>query len=328
MTLMIPLPTGKNTSGPVKVTDPVVKNILSTLPGAVASKNISAPNPSTVGQPSGGGTRSVAPAGGGGGVVRPDKTNDIRLQEAGLAAVDSQLNTGLGSISAALAKLLGQYDTETGTNEGIYKTQSETNQNNLQKNKQTALVNAAAGRQGLFGTLAAIGALNGSGIEVANRAVQKGANDDLAGAADSYGTNQSGLDTAIGQYRQDDKMRRENAETAAENARLNARSEAAKTRMTLFTNLANNWAEMGDAAKARSYTEQAAALYPEMARTTIPNAAINYTGAAFSPGQLQNYIAGADSTAVTTTPTGGDRGTLPGLIAAPGKKKQQIVAAV
>lgn len=267
-------------------------------------------------------TAPTDPNGSGSGTARVDRSNDIAIQLAGLGAVDTQLGTGLSAIDKALAKLLGNYDTETNTNEGIYKTQSETNQNNLQKNKQTALVNAAQGRQGLFGTLASLGALSGSGIDLANRAVQKGANDDLSGAADTFGENQTVLDTAIGQYRQDDKMRRENANTAAENARLNARSEAAKTRMTLFTNLANNYAEMGDAAEAKRYTDMAAALYPEMARTTIPNANISYTGAAFSPGALQNYIAGADSTAVSTTaPTPG--GSLPGLIATPSKRRQQ-----
>lgn len=325
MALMIPMPgMPKTTSGPTNVTDPVVKNILSTLPGAVASQNISAPNPSTVGQP----TRTTptgAPTGGGG-TARPDKSNDIRLAQAGLGAVDTQLNTGLGSISAALAKLMGQYDTEANTNEGIYKTQGETNQNNLQKNKQTALVNAAQGRQGLYGTLASLGALNGSGIDLAGRAVQKGANDDLAGAADSFGENKSTLDTAIGQFRQDDKMRRENADTAAENARLNARAEAAKTRMTLFTQLANSYADMGNAAEAARYTNMAAELYPEMARTSVPNANIAYSGAAFSPGALQNYIAGADSTVVKATPAAG--GALPGLIATPTKRReQQAVAA-
>lgn len=269
----------------------------------------------------GGSSTSAAPSdpnGGGGGGV--DKSNDIALQLAGLNAVGEQESAGLSAIEKALAKLLGQYDTEAGSNEGTYKTQSETNQNNLQKNKQTAFVNAAQGRRGLFGTLAALGALNGSGIDLANRAVQKGANDDLSGAADSYGTNQSTLDTAIGQFRQEDKMRRENADTAAENARTNTRGESAKSRMEFYTNLANDYAAMGNAAEAKRYTDLAASMYPAMARTNIPNSNIAYTGAAFTPGTLQNYIGGADSTLVTATPTQGGQ-TIPGLVASPVKRK-------
>lgn len=248
-----------------------------------------------------------------------DKSNDIALQMAGLGAVDSQLGTGLGSIDTALSRLNGQYDTETTANEGDYRVQGETNQNNLQKSKQTALVNAAQGRRGLFGTLAGLGALNGSGIDLANRAVAKGANDDLAGAGENYSSNQQALDTAIGVFRREDKMRRENAVTAADNARTNVRNEAAKSRMSFLSNLANDYSAQGDEAPAKKYAAQAAALYPELAKTSIPNSNIAYTGAAFTPGSLASYLAGANSTQVSTTPTQG--GSLPGLVASPTKKK-------
>lgn len=253
--------------------------------------------------------------------AKVDKSNDIALQNAGLAAVDSQLTTGLGSIDGALSKLTGQYDTEKTRNEGNYTEQSNTNQNNLQKNKQTALVNASQGRQGLFGTLSSLGALNGSGIELANRAVQKGANDDLSGAADAFAGNQSGLDTAIGTFRDEDKARRENASTSADNARINARNDAATKRLAYFGNLVNDYSAQGDEAQAKTYTDQAAALYPEIAKTSVPNANISYSGAAFTPSTLSSYLAGADSTVVNATPTQGGGG-LPGLVASPTKRKQ------
>lgn len=255
-----------------------------------------------------------------------DKSNDIALQNAGLNAVDQQYGTGISSINKALGNLLGQYNTEAQSNEKNYSTQSDTNQNNLQKNKQTALVNAAQGRQGLFGTLASLGALNGSGLELATRAVQKGANDDLSGAADNYATNQSGLDTAIGTFRQEDKARRENANTSAENAKINAANEAARSRMSFYSNLANDYSAMGDEANAKKYSGLAASLYPDLAKTSIPNSNIAYSGAAFTPGTLADYMAGANSTTVSATPTQGSQG-IPGLIASPSlKKKQQQTA--
>jgi hypothetical protein len=276
---------------------------------------------------------------GGGGVVyadsgysapaappKPDKSNDIALNNAGLSAVDSQLSTGLSSIDAALAKIRGQYDIESTANEKLYGDQVVTNTNNLQKNKQTAYVNAAQGRQGLFGTLASLGALNGDGISLANNAVKKGANDDLAGANDNFATNAQSLDTAIGTFRREDKMRRENADTAAENARLNARSEAARSKMTFLSNLSNDHAEMGNSGEAKRFADMAAALYPEMARTTIPNANIGYTGAAFTPGTLAEYMAGTDSQVVNSTPVQGGMG-IPGLIVSSTRKKQQQTAA-
>lgn len=252
-----------------------------------------------------------------------DKSNDIALQNAGLNAVDSQYKTGISVIDQALARLTGQYDTEAQANEKNYSTQSDSNQNNLQKNKQTALVNAAQGRQGLFGSLASLGALNGSGIELANRAVQKGANDDLSGAADNYSTNQQGLDTAIGQFRQEDKMRRDNASTSAQNAKTNAANEAAKSRMQFYSNLANDYAAMDNKGEAARFSGLASSLYPELAKTSIPDANIAYSGAAFTPGTLADYNAGANSTVVSATPTVGGQG-LPGLIATPTQKKKQL----
>lgn len=258
--------------------------------------------------------------GSGSGGTTADKSNDIALQLAGIGAIDQQTGAGLSSIDRALAGLTGQYDTETTANEGNYHTQSDTNENNLQKNKQTALVNAAQGRQGLFSTLSSLGALNGDGIVLANGAVQKGANDDLSGAADNYGENQQGLDTAIGTFRQEDKERRDNAVTAAANARTNVQNEAAKNRMSFLSNLANDYSAEGNAGQAKTYADQASALYPQIASTSIPDSNIAYTGAAFTPGTLANYMAGADNTQVTATPTQG--GALPGLVAAPAKKKQ------
>jgi hypothetical protein len=280
------------------------------LANRIADPNpVKAPAPTS---PNGGG--AAAPA-------KVDKSNSIALQMAGLGAVDQQVSGGLSSIDKSLGGLTGQYDAETTRNEGNYVDQSNSNQNNLQKNKQTALVNASQGRQGLFGTLSSIGALSGSGIDLANRAVQKGANDDLSGAADNYAGNQTQLDTAIGTYRDEDKARRENAKTAAENARQNVRNEGAKTRAGYYSQLVNDYSAMGDTGNAKKYTDLAASLYPEIASTNVPNANISYSGAAFTPGTLADYMAGADSTAVSTTPTQPGQ-ALPGLVAAPTKKKQ------
>ncbi|MGI9028147.1 MAG: hypothetical protein ACR2FM_04915 [Candidatus Saccharimonadales bacterium] len=271
--------------------------------------------------PSGGG----GGGGGGGEPPKPDRSNSIALQNAGLGAVDQQLSAGIGSIDTAVNRLKGQYAEEATANEGIYTDNSNNNQNNLQQNKQSAMVNAAQGRQGLFGSLASIGALNGSGIDLANRAVTKGANDDLSGAADNYSGNQTNLDTAIGTFRREDKNRRENADMNAENARQNARGDAAKSRMGFYSQLSNDYSAMGDAGNAQKYTGLASSLYPEVARTNVPNANIAYSGAAFTPGALSEYMAGADSTVVKAVPTQPGQ-NIPGLVAQPNKKKQLTAA--
>ena len=268
------------------------------------------------------------PNGGGGGGYsappKPDKTNDINLQTAGLAATDEQERTGLSRVDETLRSLFtNRYDPEAQAAEKNYTEQSDNNTNNFQKNKQTAYVNAAQGRQGLFGTLASLGALSGSGIDLANRAVQKAANDDLGGAADAYDTSATQLNTAIDTFRREDKARRSEAETSAENARLNVRNEANKARLQFLGNLANDYADMGNEAQAKAFSARAAELYPSLAKTAVPNANISYSGAAFTPGTLADYLAGTDSTLVSATPTQPGQ-TIPGLVASsnPFKRKQ------
>lgn len=258
--------------------------------------------------------------------VLPDKSNDIALQNAGLNSVDTQRDTGIASIDKALGSLFGQYDAETSTNEGSYKTNSDQNQNNLQKNRQSAMVNAAQGRQGLFGTLSSLGALNGSGIDLANEAVRSGANEDLSGAADNYATNQSGLENSIAGYRQADKERRQQNQTSADNAKINIHNDSNKSKQTYYSNLANDYSAMGNGDEAKRYSGMASDLFPAIANTSVPNSNIAYSGAAYTPASLASYFAGANGTSVNATPANGNgvgAGNLPGLVATDKKKVLQ-----
>ena len=153
----------------------------------------------------------------------------------------------------------------------------------------------------------------------------KGAYDDLSGAQDTYEGNQTSLDSGIEAFRKENKRRIEDADVNAENARQNARNQAAKDRFTYFGNLANDYAAMGDEGNAKTFTSRASSLYPELAKTSIPNANLSYSGVAYTPGDLSNYFAGADSTVVETRPTA--PGTdIPGIVASPTKKKQLQLA--
>lgn len=295
-----------------------------TLNGA---QEIADPNPGGVNnQPSGGGG-TPAPAGGGGGgtaVKRVDKTNDINLNLAGLNAVDQQTESGLASIDKVLATLKGQYAEEAAANEKSYTDNSNTNQGNLQKNKQSAMVNGAQGRRGLFSTLSSLGALNGSGIDLANNAVKRGVEVDLSGAADNYATNQGALDTSIGTFRREDKNRNENADLTAENARTNVRNDAARSKQNFYKNIANDYDEMGNAAESGRYSGMAASLYPAVAASNVPNANLGYSSAAFTAPTLESYLAGQGGTQVTATPTQAGAGPmgLPGLTVGGQAKKK------
>lgn len=291
---------------------------------SVQASRIADPNPPAPRAPA----NPNGPGSGGGGAsapVLPDKSNDIALQNAGLSAIDTQTNTGLGAVDRALGGLVGQYDTERNTNEKTYTESTNQNTNNLQKNKQTALVNAAEGRRGLNGTLASIGALNGTGITLADRAVQKGANDDLSAADENFAGNKSTLETSIGLFRQEDERRRQDARTAAENAKTNVQNNAAQGKLAAFKALADDYSVMGNAAEAQRYTQMATEILPTIASTSIPSSNLAYTGAAFTPTTLATYLAGGNPTTVSAAPAA--PGQRPGLIATTQPKKKQLETA-
>jgi hypothetical protein len=264
------------------------------------------------------------------GPVAENKANDITVQNAGLAATDANYNTGINHINDALTTLKGGYDTEAKTNETNYTNESNSNLNALQAGKQTSLVNAAQGRHGLLGTLASIGALSGDSINLANQAVQEGANADLTGVTHTFSTNQSGLDTSIGTFRQEDKTRRDNADVAAGNARQNELSKNDQSKQNFLKNLADDYTAQLNPAKAKEYSDKIAALYPEIAANNVPAAPLQAQSAVYTPGALSTYI-GNNNTAVNTSAASGSApGSLPGLQALSGSatRKQDNVSTV
>lgn len=264
--------------------------------------------------------------GGGSAPAFQDKSNDLAVQNAGLAANDSQTQGSVDKINASLASILGGYDTETTANKTNYTTQSNANQNQFQTGKQTALVNAANGRQGLLGTLASIGALSGDGLALANNAVQHGANEDLSGASGTFATNQTGLDTALGTYTAADAARRKNANTAASNDVQNAQNSGATSKQNFLTAIANDYAAQGDKANAAKYSGMAAALYPTIAATNVPSQSLSAETAAYTPSSLANYLSRGNTIVNTSAPTQSGGLSIPGLTAST-KKQTSAVAA-
>lgn len=247
----------------------------------------------------------------------PDRSNSIALQNAGLSGAEQQRLAGLKAVQDALSSITGGYDTEAASNEGNYTTQTETNTNNLQRQIQAALVAAARGRQGLFGTLASLGALSGSGIDLANNAVQQGANADISGANDTFGENKTTLDTAIGSFRAADEARRKKAAIDAANASAGVENQAATNKQKFYSNLADDYTQMGNTTEAAKFAQLAAALFPQIANTSVQTpSSLTPVGAAYTPATLSNYLGGAGDTSVRVAPTAGGSG-LPGLIAGP-----------
>lgn len=267
----------------------------------------------------------TAPSGGGGGgtaaPAKPDRSNSIALNLAGLGSLDSSFNSGNAAIDQQLADVEGIYNTEKTAATTRFDSSNTSNNQNYQKNYQTSLVNAAQGRQGLFGKLASIGALSGDGITLANRAVAKGANDDISGAADTRDANASMLKEKFDDFTLEDERRRSEAKSAAAAAKKVNQGNTAKTRQEYYTKLSNDYAEMGNEGEAKRYAGMAGSLFPEIALAATPAAGIQRQTAAFTPSTLADYMAGQDSTIVEAVPTQPGEG-VPGLVASPKKKKE------
>lgn len=296
---------GNAASGGVIKTSQQGVGSISSLVGNLTQ--IADPNPpktqsTAPGNPTGAST--AAPA-------KVDKSADISLNNGTIDAADQTTNAGIAKINSSLAGILGNYTDEATSANTQYGASTAQNQTNLQKNKETALVNAAQGRRGLFATLSSLGALGGSGIELANRAVQSGANEDLSGAQDTFAGNQSGLDTAIGNYKTEDKRRTDQTNADAENARAGATNSGLKTKQAAYINIANDYHDQGDLTNAQKYTDLAKSLYPEIASTSVPAANPTYQGLAFTAPSLSNYLVNGNTTVSTTGGSGG----IPGLIA-------------
>lgn len=260
------------------------------------------------------------------GPVAADKSLDIGQQEAGLKSVDGYLTSGNAQVDAALAAVMGKYATEDTNEAASTKTNNDQNELNLTKNQQTAYVNAAQGRQGLYATLASLGALNGTGVTLATRAVAKGANDDLSGANDTYNTNSNAIAGADEAYQTADKERKDDANTAAANAKTGVQNNAYKQQLGYYQQLSSDYADQLDSGNASKYASLANALFPQIQATTVADSTPTYAQDAYTAPTLANYLAG-NSTQVSATPASGAPGSLPGLVATNVKKKVAAVTA-
>lgn len=248
----------------------------------------------------------------------------INNTEKAIGSLDTELNVGYGNIENERASVLSRYQREAETNEGDYTGQTVNNNQNLLKNRQNALQAAAQGARGLRSTLASIGALGGTGQVLANRAVTNSANQDIGEASETAAGNARTLDTAIGKFRDEDKIRREELDVQARNNRTALEGRVESKRQGFMQKMAELFSELGDSGRATDYLNRAGDLNNTIAqKTAVAAAPIAARGAAFTPGTLADYLAGTGDMTVTTQ--AGDAtgmGTTPSSILA-GRKDEK-----
>lgn len=243
-----------------------------------------------------------------------DRSRSIAAANANLSGAEVQRNSALARLKEILAQIGGGYDDEVARYRADYEGNSDTNKNNLLRNTQAALLNAAKGRQGLFGVLSSIGALSGSGIDLANRAVQTGANADLLDANDEFGGTQASLENSWGSFENQDKLRREALARQEQDFKRDTEYNYLTNVQKLYNSLSDDYAAMGNTGEANRYAEMARSSIPQSAELSIPAGLPQAMGASYTPVQLSRYVGGEAPTTVRAEARSGNQ--LPNLIAA------------
>lgn len=251
-----------------------------------------------------------------GGTGKTVNSAAVGATQSAIDSLGTESAVGNKNIDDSYKSVIGKYDNENVQNEGDYNENVVTNNTNLDKNTQNAYVSAAQGRRGLRGTLAAIGALGGDGSVLADRAVTEEANRDVGGARDTATTNDAALTKAITKYRDDDKERRAEADTSRANSKTALEGSIASKKQTFLQKMADLYSAGGDDASASNYLTQAGGLNNEIAsKTAVAATPITARSAAFTPGTLENYLAGANDMTVRVADGGLGADGLPTILA-------------
>jgi hypothetical protein len=240
--------------------------------------------------------------GGGGGGTAPtykDTTAARNATQTSLDSVDTIFNNAIAGADTDYTNITNQYNTEDAANLAKYKGDVEGNEINRDGNTQAALRTAAQGSRGLYATLASLGALNGTGRTLANRAVATEANTDLGEGEKSFKTNVEALFDARGEVEKKEKQRRLDAEQTWKDAKNNAEYDRLESNQKLSKEMAGLWADAGNFGEANNWTNRSATYTPQMAAKTR-KAPTQYatTPLEYGAPALSKYLGGMNTTAV------------------------------
>jgi hypothetical protein len=203
------------------------------------------------------------------------------------------LSNRLADEDVAYSNLMGVYDTERGVEKGKFDEQVISNERALSAGNQAAMLAAAQGGRGLRATLAAMGALGGTGAVLADRAIMDSANKDLGGARENFDVNAKTLQTAWGDFEDSDKKRRREAETVKTGNKKAVEADVLTQRQKLLQDMASYWEQAGNTGEYGRVMGDATSLTPQIAAKSAPRMAYTPAAASYSPGNLDTYLAGA-----------------------------------
>lgn len=176
--------------------------------------------------------------------------------------------------------------------------------------RQAAMVQAAVGGRGLRSVLASMGALGGTGLDLANQAVAREANIDIGNADKNFQTNAGNITDSWARAEDEDRKRRAEAETTLTNTKTNNAADIASSRQSMYNQLAGMY-DRGTS-EANSYLAKASALSPQIAagsrQAVTPYAKSQQL---FAPGQLQEYLGGVRDLSVGASAAPSGQTSLP-----------------
>lgn len=199
-------------------------------------------------------------------------------------------DTGLNTAQAEYDAMMKGYADQFAIDKQRYQGQVTQNEQNLTGNRQAALLQASQGGQGLRAVLAAMGALNGTGSVLADRAITQAANKDIGDAQNTFETNASSLTNAWADTRAEKEKRDAAAKLALENARNNVERTYYGNKIDVLGRLASAY---GDNPQGLQYANQIGGLSDTLARIA-PERSVSYAdiSSLYSPQNLANYLAG------------------------------------
>ena len=282
--------------------------------------DFSGANPVLLGSAAGGDTGGDT--GGAAGAVPDAKTVQANPLLAALASLDPARQTSRDRAQGDFDNTVKQYNDQLDIDRTRYTGQTTQNEQNLTGNRQAAMLQAAQGGQGLRAVLAAMGALNGTGSVLADRAIGQAANKDIGDAQNNFETNASTLQNAWSDTEAQDKQRRAQADAALQSSFNNADTSFYNNKIDILGKLANVYG--ADTSEGANYSNQAAGLYADVAK--IPQGqAVSYTpvSSLYSPQNLAKYLSGTNNLQVKTQ-TGNSQPNSPSVVATVQKRKDEL----
>lgn len=237
--------------------------------------------------------------GGDTGTTYKDTTAARDATQVSINSLDTILANGLNGADEDYTNVKTAYDTEDAANLENYKGDVQKNEISRDGNTQASLLGAARGSRGLYATLASLGALSGTGRQIANRAVATEANADLGAGERSFDTNVESLFNTRSAVEKQEKQRRLDAEKTWKDTRQNAEHDYFKGSQDLAKEMSGLWTDAGNNGEAGNWLNRSSTFTPQMAAKTKVNPAKYATDPlAYKAPAMNDYLGGMNNMAV------------------------------